>query len=89
MAPVSAKVAGGVNMISTQRIPGVDEDTTRCIDRVRGEYREMPGLSLTPDQAARLWGMERQACQTVLEALVGSGFLRRTSGGGYVRADRG
>jgi hypothetical protein len=25
-------------------------------DRVRGEYLEMPGLSLTEPQAQRLWG---------------------------------
>ena len=25
--------------------------------RVRAEYREMPGLSLTAEQASRLWGL--------------------------------
>jgi hypothetical protein len=55
--------------------------------RVRGEYLEMPGLSLTQIQAQRLWGLDPHACETVLVALLQAGFLRRTSQGGYVRAD--
>ena len=57
------------------------------VDRVRGEYIEMPGLSLTEEQAQRLWQLEPDACRTLLTALVDSGFLRRTPRGGYVRAD--
>jgi hypothetical protein len=57
------------------------------LDRVRGEYLEMPGLSLTERQAQRLWGLDHEACKTLLEALVRAGFLRRTQHGGYVRAD--
>ena len=26
--------------------------------RIRGEYNEMPGLSLSPGQARRLWALE-------------------------------
>ena len=33
-----------------------DSIDTGMIDRVLGEYREMPGLSLTIEQARRLWG---------------------------------
>jgi hypothetical protein len=55
--------------------------------RVRSEYLEMPGLSLTQAQAQRLWGLDAQACETVLAALLQAGFLRRTSQGGYVRGD--
>jgi hypothetical protein len=29
------------------------------IERVLGEYREMPGLALTIEQARRLWGATR------------------------------
>lgn len=64
--------------------PRADE---RWLTRVRGEYLEMPGLSLTQPQAQRLWGLERDACEALLEALRESGFLRRTNQGGYVRAD--
>ena len=59
------------------------------VERVRGEYLEMPGLSLTERQAQRLWHIEADACHRLLAALVESGFLRQTSHGGYVRADVG
>ena len=50
------------------------------IDRVRGEFTEMPGLQLTPDQAARLLGLDRVACEQVLERLVATSFLRWSDG---------
>jgi hypothetical protein len=56
------------------------------VRRVRGEYLEMPGLSLTERQAQRLWHLEPEACRLLLKALVESGFLRQTPRGGYVRA---
>jgi hypothetical protein len=57
--------------------------------RVRGEYMEMPGLSLTERQAQRLWHLDPDACHSLFKALVESGFLRRTPRGGYVRANVG
>jgi hypothetical protein len=30
-----------------------------ALRRVKGEYLEMPGLRLTPAQAQRLWGLDR------------------------------
>ena len=56
------------------------------VQRVRGEYLEMPGLSLTERQAQRLWHLEPEACRSLFKALVDSGFLRQTPRGGYVRA---
>ncbi len=56
-------------------------------ERVQGEYREMPGLSLTPEQARRLWGLDELACVAILDALVDVQFLRRTAKGSYVRRD--
>ena len=44
--------------------------------RVRGEFREMPGLRLTLDQAARLFTIERSVCHRVLNQLVRDGVLR-------------
>ncbi len=55
--------------------------------RIQGEYREMPGLSLTAHQAQRLWGLDENACHAILEALVDVRFLRRTPKGSYVRLD--
>jgi hypothetical protein len=43
--------------------------------RVRGEYLEMPGLRLTPAQAARLWGVDPSLCDAILTTLCDSGFL--------------
>ena len=37
--------------------------------RVRAEYREMPGLSLTAAQASRLLGIDRPVCEQVLPSL--------------------
>lgn len=58
------------------------------VDRVRGEFNEMPGLQLTVPQAARLLGIEPEACQHVIDHLVDSAFLRRTPTGTVVRAER-
>jgi hypothetical protein len=55
-------------------------------DRVRGEFNEMPGLQLTIAQAARLWGVDVQACRRVIDALVEAAFLRWTPAGTVVRA---
>lgn len=43
--------------------------------RIQAEYVEMPGLSLTARQAARLWGLDRLRSEQVLSTLVNSGFL--------------
>ena len=43
--------------------------------RVRGEYREMPGLRLTLSQAARLFNIECTQCEQVLNTLVTDGAL--------------
>jgi hypothetical protein len=55
------------------------------LERVRGEFNEMPGLRLTPAQAARLWNLEPRACGEVLTRLVAASFLR-WSAGNVVRA---
>jgi hypothetical protein len=47
----------------------------------------MPGLSLTIEQAARLWRLERPLAAAVLEHLTCEGFLRKTASDTYVRAD--
>jgi hypothetical protein len=55
------------------------------MERVRGEFNEMPGLRLTPEQAARLWNLDLRACTEVLGRLVATSFLR-WSAGSVVRA---
>jgi len=56
------------------------------IERVRGEFIEMPGLQLTMTQAARLWGLDVASCRNVVDVLVESAFLRWTDAGKIVRA---
>jgi len=63
--------------------PAIDQIAVR----IRAEYREMPGLSLTRDQARCLWGLDTGTCDQVLDYLVQSGFLQFTEHATYVRAD--
>jgi hypothetical protein len=54
------------------------------VRRVRAEFLEMPGLCLTFDQAQRLWGLEPRTCESLLNSLIDSRFLRRTDRGLFV-----
>jgi hypothetical protein len=63
------------------------EDFT-LVQRVRSEFLEMPGLRLTPQEAARLWQLDSTRCQRIIEVLVGSAFLRWTSRGALVRTEQ-
>ena len=58
------------------------------VERIRGEFLEMPGLQLTITEAARLWGLDLKACQHVVEVLVAASFLRWTPNGKITRADK-
>ena len=53
--------------------------------RVESEYREMPGLSLTLPQAARLWGLDQGTCERILTNLIDRRVLKRAWNGTYVR----
>jgi len=54
------------------------------IGRIRGEYREMPGLRLTFAQACRLWQVDAPTCEMLLEQLVREAFLCKTGNGSYI-----
>jgi len=58
------------------------------LQRVHGEYMEMPGLRLTLAQACRLWNVDQATSLDVLNRLVAEEFLR-LSGPHYVRAAAG
>jgi hypothetical protein len=62
--------------------PTVDE---ALLSRIRGEYDEMPGLSLTPAQAERLWQLDRETCRAALNRLVQRRVLSLTIRGRYVK----
>ena len=57
--------------------------------RVRSEYREMPAMRLTIEQAMRLWRLDRTTCNHVLDSLVAAHFLERDITGRYARAHSG
>ncbi len=65
---------------------GGHADSDGLIARIKAEYQEMPGLSLTRTQAQRLWQMDETTCRTLLLRLVASGFLRVTPKGHYTRS---
>lgn len=56
--------------------------------RVKGEFREMPGLRLTEAQARRLWGLDAVTCSALLGALTDAKFLLRTRDGAFLQAER-
>jgi len=56
------------------------------VERIRGEFCEMPGLQLTFAQAQRLFGLDSAACRHVIDALVEASFLRWTTSGTIVQA---
>lgn len=60
---------------------------TEWTDRVRAEYSEMPGLSLTRRQMRRLWRLDADVCDAVVDALVASEFLRRRQDDSYVKRE--
>jgi hypothetical protein len=64
-------------------------DLRKRADDIRNEYLGLPGLSLTMAQAQRLWSLDCDTCQGLLDVMVREKFLKRTADAQYVRADRG
>lgn len=62
----------------------IDEALLR---RIVGEYDEMPGLSLTPQQAQRLWRLDEATCRASLNFLVHRRVLAVTPRGRYVKSE--
>ena len=65
----------------------LDDDLTGWLRMIQSEYFELPGLHLTRRQVRRLWGLDPQRCDMLLDMLEASHFLRRTVDDSYVRAD--
>lgn len=75
---------------SVRRIAAPELDTTTTalaplIERLQHEFAEMPGLSLTTAQAARLLNVHEELCVVLLRHLVEMGVLRVRGDGRYVR----
>jgi hypothetical protein len=64
------------------------DDEYEIEGRIRAEFKEMPGLNLTLQQASRLFGLEPAVCEQVLGALVRQGDLG-TDGRVFARAGSG
>jgi hypothetical protein len=56
--------------------------------RVHSEFLEMPGLTLSIEQAARLFSLPSGVCARVLGELIAGDLLRRTTDGRYALARR-
>jgi hypothetical protein len=57
----------------------------QAFDRIRAEFLEMPGMTLTPEQVRRLCGVDINVCEGVLNDLVRARFLTSTTVGSYRR----
>lgn len=67
-----------------QRVPGYGEFDA-VLAAVRREYRELPGLTLTVEQARRLWALDPPVCRAVLRRLVETGELTETGTGHFTK----
>lgn len=56
---------------------------------VEAEFREMPGLRLTPGQVRRLWSLSNEDAARVMTALVESGRLMLDDTGRYCLCRKG
>jgi hypothetical protein len=62
-----------------------EQPVAEWTERIRAEYLEMPGLSLTKWQMRRLWLLDALLCDAVVEELVASRFLCCRPDHAYVR----
>ena len=60
------------------------DDAALALQRMRAEFREMPGLKLTPAQATRLWHLDPRRSEELLNTLVVDGLLRFRPDGAYL-----
>jgi hypothetical protein len=62
------------------------DDAAALLQRIRGEFREMPGLTLTTAQAARLWHLDPASSREFLDVLVRDGLLLKKPDDVYLAA---
>ena len=76
-------------MFTLRDKPGATIAAKNCVQQIRAEYHDLPGLSLSAAQAQRLCHVDAETCHSVLKQMVRNEFLRRTPEAQYVRADLG
>jgi hypothetical protein len=59
------------------------ESRAQLLERIRGEFREMPCLRLTGGQVRRLFALRADVCDRVLSTLMAEGTLVRGLDGRY------
>jgi hypothetical protein len=55
------------------------------ITRVQDAFLDIPGLSMTLEQAQRLFHIDRATCQALFDILTESAVVTRTQDGAFVR----
>jgi len=80
----------GVGSLERRRLgrgaPRFEPTRSDLVPLIVGMYREMPGLILRLNQAARLFGLSETTCRVVMEDLVRQGVLRLSSDDQYIAA---
>ena len=79
--------AGTLDRRRQQRGAGAEPVRAELVAMVLGTFREMPGLCLHLNQAARLFGVDPTTCQVILDDLVALGRLRQAHDGQYLGRD--
>jgi hypothetical protein len=63
--------------------PTMPSSAMLCV--IRAEFREMPGMRLTPEQFRRLWNLTAQERDRALTQLLQDEFLVETRDGRFAR----
>jgi len=53
------------------------------VQLIRHRFQQTPHLSVTAEQASRLWGLEAAELEAVLSAFVDAHLMNRNRGGAY------
>ena len=76
-----------MNPNDTEPSTHVDASVDAWLPLVKAEFNEMPGMHLTKPQIQRLFGLNQETCDAVVNALEQAEFLRCTENHAFVRAD--
>ena len=64
-------------------VPGTEPARRELVALILSTYRDLPGLTLPLDEAARLFGIRVATCRAVLANLVDEGYLAITEEGQF------
>jgi hypothetical protein len=56
-------------------MPPTSQSFDTLLEIIRAEFREMPGMCLTPDQFRRLWHLDEELCEALTHRLLDDGYL--------------